>query len=110
MAPISGDITGKDTTIRFWDVATGKQLFSMEGHANSNLGSVSFSPDSLLLVTTGGFRSDGSIHIYDVKTGEVVAVLEGSNEAIVGISFSPDGRLIAVSSTDGVIQLWGVYK
>lgn len=109
LASISGDITEKDITLRYWDVTTGEQLISIDSHDKTWLGEVSFSPDGSLLATCGGPNSDGTIHIHNGKTGNLIAVLEGSEEGILGISFSPDGRLIAAGS-NGVIQLWGVDK
>jgi len=108
LASISGDITEKDISVRFWDVASGEQLVNMETHNHARLGSVSFSPDGLLLVTCGGPSSDGTINLYDVKNGDLVTVLDGGDEAVVGVSFSPDGRLIAISNAVGEIQIWGI--
>jgi len=110
LASISGDITEKDISVRFWDVASGEQLVNMETHNHARLGSVSFSPDGLLLVTCGGPSSDGTINLYDVKNGDLVTVLDGGDEAVVGVSFSPDGHLIAISNAVGEIQLWGICR
>lgn len=108
LASISGDRSGNDMSVRFWDVASGKQLTSVETHSHARKGSISFSPDGLLLVTCGGPSSDGTINLYNAKTGDLVAVLDGGDNAIVGVSFSSDGRLIAAGNSVGVIQIWRV--
>jgi WD40 repeat protein len=80
----------------------------MEGHSNSQYGDVSFSPDGSMLISSGGWRNDGTIRLYDVKIGELVEVLESSAKGVLGISISPNGNIIASSSLDGIIQLWGI--
>ena len=95
--------------MRLWDVDTGVQITSMEGHSPSYYGDISYSPDGSILISAGGFRGADTIRLYDAKTGELVAILDGGDDRIIGASFSPDGRLIASCSFEGPIQLWGVY-
>ena len=59
-------------------------------------------------MSSGGWRNDGMLRLYDVSAAAPVAVLKGSAKGILGAAFRPDGRIIASSSLDGVIQLWGV--
>jgi WD40 repeat protein len=108
LASISGDITVHDKTVRLWDINTGEQIISMDGHERSWYGDVSFSPDGSLLISSGGVINDGTIHIYSVETGELLNILKGEANGIIGVTFNPDGNLIASGSNDGIIELWGV--
>jgi WD40 repeat protein len=77
---------------------------------------IAFSPDGRILAAAG----DPEIRLWDVETGELLAVLEGHAEAVEALVFSPDGTLIASSgsgandgafeviSQEKVIHLWGI--
>ena len=67
--------------------------------------SVSFSPDSTLLVYG---TSNAKIRLIDVATKRDIAILEGHTDVVRSVSFSPDGRLIASGSSDGTVMLWDV--
>jgi len=108
IASISGDMTAKDNSIRIWDVDTMKEIEAMEGHSKSWYGDICFSPDGSIIFSSGGAMNDGTIHLYDATTGELIAELEGGANGIVGVAISPDGRLIASGSFDGVIEIWGL--
>ena len=58
--------TGGDKTARVWDVATGRQLMTLVGHA-SPVSIVATLPDNGRAVTAG---SDGTIRLWDLTTGE----------------------------------------
>src|SRR5262249_37668482 len=58
---------GFDGTIRIWDVATGKQLTRLEGHAKPAISCLALSPDERHLLSGG---IDGTIRLWDVKTGK----------------------------------------
>ena len=71
----------------------------------STFGTLQFSPDSRLLLTT--FEScaivryqdgqecmftDGAVRVWEVATGQEVRVLRGHTDRVVSSVFSPDGR------------------
>ncbi|WP_256973142.1 WD40 repeat domain-containing protein [Nostoc sp. T09] len=64
---------------------------------------VSFSPDGQILVSGS---QDGSINLWDVKTGKLIRTLKHS-EPVIGVVFSPDGQTL-VSNLDlgAIIRLW----
>jgi WD40 repeat protein len=67
------------------------------------VGCVVFSPDSRL-VALGTW--DNRVIAFDARTGRKVRNWTGHSGPVLGVSFSPDGELIASASLDGSIRLW----
>jgi WD40 repeat protein len=53
----------EDDTVKLWDVASGRELQTLRGHAG-NVSSVAFSPDGKLLASGS---SDGIIRLWGVR-------------------------------------------
>jgi len=108
LASASGDKTIKlasangDKTIKLWDVQTGKQITTLNGH-DHYVYSVSFSPDGQLLASAS---RDTTIKLWDVQTGKEITTLNGHDLSVTSISFSPDGQILASASWDNTIKLW----
>ncbi|CAD8120191.1 unnamed protein product [Paramecium sonneborni] len=64
-----------------------------------------FSPDKTLLASG---NADKSIHLWDVKTGQQKAKLDGHSDYVRSVCFSPDGTTLASGSVDKSIRLWDV--
>jgi RNA polymerase sigma factor (sigma-70 family) len=94
--------SSQDKTLCFWEPGTGKLLRtistdSQDRHADAGYGhAIAYSPDGRL-VALGHFS--GTIDIWDTKDGKEVRQLEMdvSCRFIDAVSFSPDGRTLAVS-------------
>ncbi|CAD8043917.1 unnamed protein product [Paramecium primaurelia] len=67
--------------------------------------SVCFSPDGNILAS-GSY--DNSICLWDVKTGQQKAKLDGYTHYVMSVCFSPDGNTLASGSDDNSICLWDV--
>ncbi|KEP45549.1 vegetative incompatibility protein HET-E-1 [Rhizoctonia solani 123E] len=66
--------------------------------------SVAISPDGNRIVSGS---NDGSVRIYDIHTGAVVAgPLQGHTGKVWSVAFSPDGRHIASGSFDQTTIVW----
>jgi WD40 repeat protein len=84
-------------TIRFWEVATGKETGTIE-NAGGNL---QYAPDGKTLLVAAGV-----IDFWDVDTRKRMRPLpEGHAFAAGGVAFAPNGKTI-VSSDHRVIWLW----
>jgi len=92
-----------DKTIKLWDVQTGKQITTLNGHDLVN--SVSFSPDGQILASAS---TDKTIKLWDIQTGKEITTLDGHHDFVLSVSFSPDGQILASASRDTTIKLWDV--
>jgi WD40 repeat protein len=105
-----------DGTVRLWDTATGVNLLVLRGHGygpdqnnESRLlggmivGSVAFSPDGSRLASAGW---DGTIRVWDTRTGGKLQCVRASEDIVPCVAFSPDGRWLAGGSSDKKVRVW----
>ena len=105
--------------VRLWDVASGKETYTLNGHMHDVIG-MAFSPDGRLLATVGD-RATGrdrngklrkavdQVFIWETATGKRVSALP--NGLLIGasaVAFSRDGRFLATALPTGQIRLWEV--
>jgi RNA polymerase sigma factor (sigma-70 family) len=90
-------------TVKLWEVATGKELKTLEGH-NGSVRGVALSPDGKTLASSGG---DGQVKLWDVSTGKEKASLKWQTYGRHPLTFSPDGKLLATTGGDSHnVMLW----
>jgi WD40 repeat protein len=83
-----------------WDLATGKPL----SHVQLQQGTIRFSPDCRLLVTT---TLEGSLDVWEIATGQKRLSLKGHLPGeIPALAFLPSGRTLASGGRDGQVLLW----
>jgi WD40 repeat protein len=98
---------GADNTIRFWDVASGKERAAIKQAAEFWVDSVAFSPDGKSLASgTGG----NTVKLWDVGTRKDTTLFDKSSEfASPLVAFSPDGKTLASGGRCiREIRLWEV--
>ena len=84
-----------DGTVRLWDAATGKSKATLTGYMRIN--AAAYSPDSKTIVTG---NQDGKVHFWDVSTAKLKNTFTGDKDGIIfNITYSPDGKTIAVVSS-----------
>ena len=66
-------------------------------------GEWSFSPDGARLASSS---TDGTVILWDAKTGEQIQVLSGHTSTIVTVVFNPQGDRLASASVDGTAKVW----
>jgi WD40 repeat protein/serine/threonine protein kinase/Flp pilus assembly protein TadD len=69
-----------------------------------HLSSVAFHPDSRR-IAVGDLRNH-TIHIWDVVDGRKLHTLTGHVAEVAAVAFSPDGGMLASTSSDGTVKVW----
>ena len=96
--------TGGDTSVKIWDIRSGRTLHTLLGHGAPVHG-VAWSPDGSRLVT-GSW--DLSIKIWDTATGVEICAFDkpaGIVQMIESVAWSPDGKRIAIADIQGCIGI-----
>lgn len=84
-----------DETVRLWDAATGQSKAILTGYTRIN--TAAYAPDSQTIVTG---NQDGTVHFWDVSTAALQNSFTGDKNGIIfNITYSPDGKTIAVVSS-----------
>ena len=99
-----------DPPIHLWELASGQEVATLEGHKESTRG-LAFSPDGRLLAScSGGYRSsnDQTVRIWDVATGRELRRFQGHLGAVNAVAFTPDGRSVVSGSDDATVLVWDV--
>lgn len=106
-------VASEDRTMTLWNRNTGKKLKTFVGITDWT-SSITFSPDSKLIATTGmdADNRKSVIKLWDISTGKVLKVLiqelvpnwSGTRE----VRFSPENQTIAVSSSNSTARLWDI--
>jgi len=92
-----------DFTLFLWSPASSKKpIARMTGHVQL-VNAACFSPDGQW-IASGSF--DGSIRLWNGKTGKFVATLRGHVGAVYQLAWSGDSRLLASGSKDSTVKVW----
>jgi WD40 repeat protein len=94
---------GEDSMARVWALDhPDRPPLELRGHQR-NIWEARFSPVAPQLAT-GSF--DYKARVWDLATGKTESEFAGHTQAIVGLDYRHDGKLIASSSDDSTIRLW----
>ena len=99
-----------DPPIHLWELASGQEVATLEGHMESTRG-LDFSPDGRLLASCSGgdwSSNDQTVRIWDVATGRGLRRFQGHLGAVNAVAFTPDGRSVVSGSDDATVLVWDV--
>jgi WD40 repeat protein len=94
----------RDRTVKVWDVETAKVRRTLQGNKASV--AAAFSPDGRLCATGGIVRENdkvtgGEVILWGARTGDLKHTLPGLTVPVSTLSFSPDGKTLAVAGGSG---------
>lgn len=84
------------------DFETGGIVCSFVGHP-AKVQRLCLAPDGARFLTS---TNDGTVGVWDARSGAALALLRGHQEKVYDAIFSPDGTRIASCSNDNSIRLW----
>jgi WD40 repeat protein len=97
----------EDGTVALWDATSLSGDFPDQGPGipAGKVSAISFSPDGRQIASF--YSGDTSIHIWDAQSGmEMTAPLQGHDQKIITVAFSPCWNRIASGSYDTTVHVW----
>jgi WD40 repeat protein len=92
-----------DGDIWVFDVDSGHRVQTLKGQPHKWGMSLAWSPDGKILAAA---RS--AISLWDVESGKIIKTLEGHQDFVRALAFSPEGRRLASASMDKSIRVWNL--
>ena len=95
-------LTGHIFFIGLWEVATGREVRTLQGPSNG-VNSAIFSPDGRYALST---NYGCPATFWEVTTGREVRTLQEDKGSVTSMAFSPDGRHVFSSGWDKAVTVW----
>ena len=95
-------------TVRVWDTSSGREIATCTLHERYSspamMVHLALSPDGKILACGYGHHN-GVISLYATSSGKVLGMRKDISSAMAGLTFSPEGRFLAVGCGD-TIKIW----
>jgi WD40 repeat protein len=112
LAALVSEFDDPSPRILVWQTHDWSLLFEKAINAGPRLGFSKYQQDALAWSSDSDLLAvglkDGNTQIFNSVDGKNLATLNGHTMWVTGVSFSPDGHILASISLDGTIMLWGL--
>ncbi len=104
----------QDNAIRLYSAATGQQLHQLAIMPTSRLERDRWTPSGVCVPvvfhgqTLAAGMPDNSIRLFSSATGGELQRLDGCQDTINAVAFSPDGQRLAAGGRDRTLRVWNV--
>lgn len=104
---------GYSESIKLWNHHTGKLLrtLKLQNNGPASVLHIVFSTKESIVAVAG---RNIAVSLWNAETGELLRTIvdedkkQFSKQAVTAISFSPDGRYLAVGKDNGTVKLWRI--
>jgi len=113
IAPDGAAPQGSKSRVTLFEVSTGKEVKSLflDGHQPL---CCTFGPDGCFLAVAGGGNDRGGreskancvIHVWNVASGQEVAILSGHTALVRDLVFTPDSHWLLSAGWDNTVRSW----
>lgn len=107
-------VAGDDAKIRVWQVPKDglKETLTepklvLQGHTEK-IYSIKFHPLASGILVSSSY--DLTVRLWNLESGEQIKVLTGHQDQVFGMSWSPDGKLLATVCKDGKVRIYDPRK
>jgi WD40 repeat protein len=91
-----------DHALKLWDLQTGAELGTLNGHALS-VTAVAVTPDGAWALSGS---DDHALKLWDLQTGAELRTLNGHAAGVEAVAVMPDGTRAVSASVDRTLKLW----
>jgi WD40 repeat protein len=102
-------LVGGVPTAKVWDARTGELVRTLNEHnvVSGWVFGATFGRDNATVVTT---HQDGTARMWDVASGDAIALFERHGGAVYSAVFSTNDDLLVTTSRDGTARVWDVGR
>ena len=91
-----------DSTMRLWDLETGRCIRVFEGH-NEDVNVVVWTTDQRQVLSGS---EDWTVRLWDIDTGRCIRVFEGHEGAVWSVAWNHNSQRIISASDDKTLRVW----
>lgn len=93
---------GFNRTIKLWDIATGKEIYTLTGHQD-RISKIIFSNDGQNIISSSW---DKTIKLWKLSTGKEITTVQAHTAQIDSMEIAFNNQTLVSSSCDRTIKLW----